>query len=395
MSALDDYIQSEYVDKQIEASGDTSFACIDAEENIIRRMLKSDEIADDTASALTGRDFANADYGRLFNAIQDVVRNERHVDTITVEEAASRLFPNSAKRLRDLAVALTKYREPTVDDTHDIRDHIAIVKALSRRRNAMSIIGDLVKDIYDPTKDINTTLTSIRDAVDTSGVDTGTWVSISEVLMRTYDYMERLQAGKIKSITSGLKRLDGIIGGFYGGEMTVIGARPSVGKSAFGANVAIAAARDGHKVSIVSCEMVDIGYGQRLFSYGAWVNGMDIRKGELDVDSWTRIANALPELSALPIDFMFDSTYIEDVVQNVIRKARHGEIDMLVVDYLQLIDTRKKFDSEHLRVGYISRMLKKLATQCNIPVIALAQVNRETDGSMPTLKHLKDSGSIE
>ena len=395
MSVLDDYIQTEYVEKQIEKSGDRHFSCVDAEENIIRRMLKSDEVADDVSGELTGKDFSNADYGRIFNAIQDVVRSERHVDAITVEDSLSRLFPKSAKRLRDLTIALTKYKEPTVDDTHDIRDHIAIVKALALRRNAMSVVGELVKDLYNPSKDINATLTAIREAVDTSGVDNGSWVSISDVLMKTYDYMERLQAGKIKSITSGLKRLDGIIGGFYGGELTVIGARPSVGKSAFGANIALAAARDGHKVGIVSCEMVEIGFGQRLFSHGAWVDGMDIRKGEIDEESWGRIANSLQELSALPIEFMFDSTYIEDVVQWVTRKARHGEMDMLVVDYLQLMDTRKKFDSDHLRVGYISRMLKKLATQCNIPVIALAQVNRETDGSMPTLKHLKDSGSIE
>ncbi len=395
MSVLDDYIQTEYVDKQIEKSGDRHFSCVDAEENIIRRMLKSDEVADDVSGALTGKDFSNADYGRIFNAIQDVVRSERHVDAITVEDSLSRLFPKSAKRLRDLTIALTKYKEPTVDDTHDIRDHIAIVKALALRRNAMSVVGELVKDLYNPSKDINATLTAISEAADTSCADNVRWVSIRDVLLKTYDYMEKLQSGEIKSITSGMKRLDSMIGGFYDGEMTVIAARPSVGKSAFGANIALAAAREGHKVCIVSCEMVDIGFGQRIFSHGAWVDGMDIRKGEIDEDSWVRIAQALPELSDLPIDFGFENTYIEDISQSVKRKVRHGEIDMLIVDYLQLMDTRKRFDSEHLRVGYISRMLKKIAKQCNIPVIALAQVNRETDGSMPTLKHLKDSGSIE
>ena len=259
----------------------------------------------------------------------------------------------------------------------------------------MKTVGELVQQMYNPSQDIDATLTAIRDAVDTSGVDRGSWVSMSDVLVRTFEYMERLQRGEIKSITTGLKCLDRIIGGFYGGELTVIGARPSVGKSAFGANIALAAARDGHKVGIVSCEMVDIGFGQRIFSHGAWVDGMDIRKGNIDDDAWGKIGVALGEMSNLPIEFMFDNTYIEDVVQWVTRKARRGEMDLLVVDYLQLMDTRKKFDSEHLRVGYISRQLKKVATQCNIPVIALAQVNRETDGSMPTLKHLKDSGSIE
>ena len=142
-------------------------------------------------------------------------------------------------------------------------------------------------------------------------------------------------------------------------------------------------------------EMVDIGFGQRLLSHAAWVDGMALRKGELDDEAWGKLAAAMGDLGELQIDFMFDSTYVEDVVQSVLRKARHGEMDMLIVDYLQLMETRKKFDSDHLRVGYISRQLKKLATQANIPVIALAQVSRETDGGMPSLRHLKDSGSIE
>lgn len=395
MSVLDEFIQTEYVEKQIEKSGDTHFTCADAEESILRRMLKSHDVADDVAETLSGKDFSNVDYGRLFCAIQDVLRSDRHVDAITVEDAIGRLFPRNAKRLRDLLVVLTKYREPTVDDTHNISEHIEIVKSLARRRNASKQLDELMRQIHNPSKDINETLLAIRETVDSSGVDTGGSVSLRDVLLRTWEYIERRQKGEIKAITSGLKCLDRIIGGFYGGELTVIGARPSVGKSAFGVNIAVAAARDGHHVGIVSCEMVDIGFGQRLFAHSAWVDGMAIRKGELDDDAWGKISDAMVDLGDLPIEFMFDNTYIEDVAQWATRKARHGELDLLVVDYLQLMDTRKRFDSEHLRVGYISRMLKKLATQCNIPVIALAQVNRETDGSMPTLKHLKDSGSIE
>lgn len=395
MGALDDFIQSEYVSKQIEKSGDKQFTCVDAEENILRRMLKSQDVADDVSGSLSGKDFSNVDYGRLFNAIQSVVRDGRHVDIITVEDAAGKMFPKSAKRLRETMVVLTKYKEPTVDDAHSVADHVAIVKALSMRRQAMQTVGELVKQLYDPAKDISETLTEIRDAVDTSGVDRGSWTPLSAVLISTYDYLERRQKGEIRAITSGLRCLDRIIGGFYGGELTVIGARPSVGKSAFGANIALAAAREGHCVGIVSCEMVDVGFGQRILSHEAWVDGMAIRKGDLDEEAWGKIAEGMATAGDLPVEFMFDSTYVEDVVQWVTRKARRGEMDMLVVDYLQLMDTRKKFDSEHLRVGYISRQLKKLATQTGIPVIALAQVNRETDGSMPTLKHLKDSGSIE
>lgn len=395
MSVLDDYIQTEYVKTQIEQSGNTHFTCQNAEESILRRMLKSQEVADDVAGMLSGKDFSNVDYGRIFNAVQDVLRSDRHVDAITVEDSIGRLFPRSAKRLRDMLVVLMKYKEPTVDDSHNIAEHVDIVKSLARRRGASVALNELMRQIENPSKDINETLLAIREAVDNSGVDNGGSVSLQEVMVRTYEYMEKRQRGEIKAIKTGLPNLDRLIGGFYAGEFTVIGARPSVGKSALLQFMALAAAREGHKVGFVSCEMVDIGFGQRIFSNLAKVDGMNIRRGELSDKDWEHCSIAMEEVSNMVIDFKFDSTYIEDIIQWAKKKAKRGEMDMLAVDYLQLVDTRKKFESEHLRVGYVSRMLKKLATQLNIPVIAAAQVNRETDGSMPTLKHLKDSGSIE
>lgn len=395
MGALDEYIQTEYVTKKIEESGDTHFTCLDAEENILRRMLKSNDVAADVCESMTGKDFSNVDYGRLFNAIQDVVRRDMQVDAITVEAAAGRMFPKNAKRLREIVVVLTKYREPTVDDTHNIADHVAIVRSLAMRRAATRNMGELMNRLYDPSKNIAETLLAIREAVDTSGVDTGKSMTLQNVLLNTFDYAERLQKGKIKAIKTGLKNLDNLISGFYGGELTVIGARPSVGKSAFAQFIALSAAKSGHKVGFVSCEMSDIGFGQRIFAYLGAMDGMNIRRGDVSDDDWSRMAMALQESNELSMEFKFDTTFVEDVVQWATRKARRGELDILFVDYLQLMDTRKKFDSEHLRVGYISRTLKKLAQQLNIPVVAAAQVNRETDGSMPTMKYLKDSGSIE
>ena len=395
MGALDDFIQSEYITQKIEQSGDTHFTCFDAEESILRRMLKSQDVADDVSVSLSGKDFANLDYGRLFCAIQDVIRSDRHIDAITVEDAIGRLFPRNAKKLRDMLAALMRYREPTADDVHNIAEHVEIVKALAMRRNAQKQLDELMRQLANPAKDIHETLLDIRDVVDTSGVDNGGSISLQEVLMRTYEHMEAQSKGEIKAIKTGLPSLDRLIGGFYGGELTVIGARPSVGKSAFLQFVSLSAARAGHKIGFVSCEMVDIGFGQRIFANLGMIDGMAIRRGELSEDDWAKCGDVLAETQDMIIDFKFDSTYIEDIVQWAKRKARRGEMDMLAVDYLQIVDAHKKFESEHLRVGYISRMLKNLSRQLKIPVVVAAQVNRETDGSMPTLRHLKDSGSIE
>ena len=386
---------SNYVREQIEKAGSANFACVEAEENVVRRIFKQPEVGAEVALELKPIDFTNPDLAMIYKGIQSAIARKQQIDFVTVNAAMQRMFPQQVDRLGVKMIDLVQPKPYTVADSQSIADHVKIIKDLAARRRAIARFDELMTQLRDPSKDVSETLGDMQDAADKVMTSDAAWASMSDVLAKTFDYMEKRQKGEIKVITTGIKSVDRIIGGFFGGELTVIGARPSVGKSAFGANIALAAAREGHKVGIVSCEMVDVGFGQRLLSHSAWVDGMSLRKGDIDDEAWSKLAAAIEELGELPIEFMFDTIYVEDVVKSVLRKARRGEMDMLIVDYLQLMETRKRFDADHLRVGYISRMLKKLATKANIPVIALAQVNRETDGSMPTLKHLKDSGSIE
>ena len=388
-------MSNEYVKGQIEQSAKTNFTCIDAEKSILNRMLTGREDAERWAMELKPSDFSSMDYGMIFKAIQNVVARKQNVDLITVDAALARRCPNAMDRMPGVLADIVEFGTTNMANVHGMADHVKIVKDLSARRKAIRGFGELVAKLSDPTLEVSDTLNEMQEAADKIDNDSAEWESVSDVLLATYEYMEKRQRGEIKSITTGLKNVDRLIGGFFGGELTVIGARPSVGKSAFGANVALAAAREGFKVGIVSCEMIDIGFGQRLLSHGAWVDGMKLRKCDIDEEAWGKLANAMAEMSELPIEFMFKTNYVEDIVKTVMHKVRRKEIDMLIVDYLQIMETRKAFKDEHLRVGYISRLLKKLATRANIPVVALAQVNRETDGAMPTLKHLKDSGSIE
>jgi len=221
---------------------------------------------------------------------------------------------------------------------------------------------------------------------------------MSDVMLNTYANLEQRVNGEITSITTGIKNIDNLIGGFFGGEMTVIGARPAVGKSVFGMNVAMAAAADGFKVGVVSREMSDIQYGQRILSYETRLDGMKIRKADIKEDEWQLITEGMTMASALPIEFLFTVRTVEDLRAEVQRKVNRGELDMLIVDYLQLMSSSQRFKEDRLRVGYISQSLKSIALDFNIPVVALAQVKRYAGGAratMPTLEDLKDSGSIE
>ena len=382
----------DFVRDEIEKAGATNFRSEMAEQAILARMLTYSKEAELHASELSEHDFTVPVYGKLFRAIQAVVAQQMGVDFVTVDTALHGLYPQEHGALSDTMVTVTEVMSLT---GHRIDDYISIVKDLSTRRRSISSFEGILTSLKDPTRDINEVLEQAR--TESSEIQRGRhkWQTMQDVLLSAYDYIIARSTGKIKSISTGVDNVDRLIGGFFGGELTVIGARPAVGKSAFGANIALSAARQGFKVAIVSREMTDIQYGSRMLARESWVDGMNLRKAEINGDDWARIAKSMNDLSTLPVEFMFSVRTVEELVSEVTRRVQHGELDMLVVDYLQLMETQARFNAEHLRVGFISTTLKHLATDCNIPIIALAQVNRDSDGQMPTMRNLKASGDIE
>ena len=159
--------------------------------------------------------------------------------------------------------------------------------------------------------------------------------------------------------------------------------------------MALAAAKNGARVAICSREMTDVQYGQRLISSAAYIDGMRIRTGDLHESEWPLLGDAMAELSALPIEFMFTVRTVEDLRQECVRLKEQSGLDVLVVDYLQLMDSAGSFEKEYLRIGKISHALQALAHDLNIVVLALAQVGRSAQNAMPTLAELRGSGDME
>ena len=383
---------TEYVKEQIQASGERGFSSKAAEQGIICRMITDKDVARQYAGALSPNDFYEPERGKIFAAIQATVIKKQAVDLVTVDNTISEMFPAERSTLTDAMVGCVN--EMSLE-FRQVDEYVEIVKNLSKRRQSIIAFEGIVKALKDPTKDTADVIEQARQQTVSAAQGRDKWQSMTEVLVNTYDYLEKRQSGEIRGITTGLSSVDKLIGGFFPGELTIIGARPSVGKSAFGANIAMAAAKSGYKVAIVSREMSDVQYGQRMISNHAMVDGMKLRKAELDSDDWVKITEVLSEISVLPISFLFTASTIEDVKLEVQQKVEKGELDMLIVDYLQLMRTKRRFDKDNLRVGYIIKELKEMAVDFNIPVIALAQVNRDSDGQMPSLRNLKDSGNIE
>lgn len=384
---------SDYVSEQITASSNRGFTSPEAEENILRRCIMRQGVAEEYAIELQPDDFSNPEYARFWRAIQSLVGRRQQVDMVSIDAEMTRLYGNAWTPIT--LVGLTKETAFTIAKWQDIQDQIKIVRDLSRRRQAIAQLEGLVAGLQDPTKEIGETLSAISDAAD--GIDTGDseWVSIGDVLMSTFSHLEKRQKGEIKSIATGIGALDRLIGGLFAGELTILAARPSGGKSAFGASVALTAARNGVKVGVVSCEMDKEGMGQRLFSNGALIDGMKLRRAEIDDDAWGKLVDAMAEMDGLPFQFLFDSNYCEDIIKTARKLARKGELELLIVDYLQFMDCHRKFKEERHRVGFMVRSFKKLAKRANIPVLLLSQLTREGEGQMPTMKMLRESGDIE
>ena len=136
-------------------------------------------------------------------------------------------------------------------------------------------------------------------------------------------------------------------------------------------------------------------YGTRILAHDSEVNAKKLRKGQLDPEDWAQLANVIPLYSSANVNFLFTAKYVEDIRMEVQKLVDSGNLDILVIDYVQLLRTRQKFDKDYLRIAYISKMLKDMTIDFKISIIGLAQVNRSSENMMPTLAELRGSGDLE
>ena len=319
-----------------------------------------------------------------------------------IYEVCERLISQGKKP--DFGSVMTQYSD--IDKLSDclrsygsasmVDDYASIIRRESQRRQAIKILQDTERHLLDPENTPTKVLDKMRERILKLDTTVSGWTSVGDVVRNTQSYLKKRRNGEITPIATGIPNVDKIIGGFFPGELTIIGARPAVGKSAFALAIAYWAALHGYYVGIVSREMTDVQLGSRLIAQASDVlTGSNLRKAEFDDKQWEELDNTVDSLASIKMSFLFGVKNIEDLVRQVRERKEKGKLDFLIVDYLQLMDTSSRYQSDHLRVGIISKALKDISVDYNIPVIALAQVNRDTDGQMPSLKSLKDSGSIE
>lgn len=197
------------------------------------------------------------------------------------------------------------------------------------------------------------------------------------------------------SLYTGIYDLDSMICGLHKQELTIIGARPGVGKTTLALQIAEKIARNDKNVLFVSLEMSDNQLIQKMIARTGNVKSYRMRMGTIEDEDWTKISNAIGKLSDLKFNTNSKIRTIQKLELEARKLKNRGKLDLLIIDYIQLLKSKDKFNSREQEVADISRRLKLMSLELDIPVVALCQLNRNASNNEPGLSDLRESGSLE
>jgi replicative DNA helicase len=374
---------------------------LDAEVSILGGLMVDPYAWDQVGGAVSEDDFYKAAHLKIFHAIQDLYVRSQPVDIITVSN-----YLTEKKEIDAIGGAsyLAEVMNNTPTSAH-IATYAKIVKEKALLRRLIHVSGEIVEKAYgDSYADVESFLDEVESQIFSIGEKKQSGlVGAAELIKVSIDRLTELSSrppGAVVGISSGFKGLDAMTSGFQPGEITIIAARPSMGKTAFSLNIAQhAAIRENKYVAYFSVEMAKEQMMMRMLASEARVGLGDLRNGSVNDNAWPRLIDKASKMAEANI-FIDDTSGISpfEIRAKCRRlKAQHG-LDMIIIDYLQLMDLKQKVESRERAVSEISRSLKALAKELEIPVIALAQLNRGVEGRSdrrPMLSDLRESGSIE
>ena len=374
---------------------------IEAEQAVLGSMLTDQDAVIAAIEVLKPDDFYREDNRILFEAILNIYNRAEPIDIITLKsELTSMGKLDNVGGLEYIAELPDK-----VPTTANVDMYIKIVEEKSMLRNLVKTANEIISLGYGETEDVE----DIMDMAEKKIFDVMQrknqkgYTAIKDILVESFTNLEQLynQKQHVTGVPTGFTDLDNKTAGLHGSELILIAARPAMGKTAFALNIGTyAATRANVPVAIFSLEMSKEQLGNRILCSEALVDSNKVRTGKLEDDEWTKLAEASGELSAAPI-------YVDDTPGISIMEIRarcrklklEKNIGLVIIDYLQLIQgTGKRGASREQEISEISRSLKILAKEINVPVIALSQLSRAVEGRpdhRPMLSDLRESGAIE
>ncbi len=376
---------------------------IDAEQSILGGLLINNESWDHIASIVNEEDFYRRDHRLIFKAIQAQIEAGKPCDVVTLSEHLE--THNEIDDAGGLA-----YLGSLVNNTpsaSNIRAYSEIVRERSVLRKLIQVGNEIADSAFNPegrkSDDIleaaEKTVFEIADKGANSGKD---FKSMTELLKKTVDRIDELyqNGGTFTGIPSGFTDFDKMTSGLQPADLVIVAGRPSMGKTTFAMNLAENAAIDaGVGVAVFSMEMPAESLTLRMLSSLGRINQTKVRSGQLDEDDWPRLTSAVSILNEANI-FIDDTPALSptEMRARVRRLKRKHNIGLIVVDYLQLMQVKGGSENRVNEISEISRGLKALAKEMNLPVIALSQLNRgleQRPNKRPVMSDLRESGAIE
>jgi replicative DNA helicase len=342
-------------------------------------------------------DFYKGAHQRIYEGILSLFDRGQSIDLITLAEELR------ARGTLELCGGMAYISRLTsaVPTSANAEFYARIVQAASIRRTLARVSQEIIARAHDESAEISAILEEAERRIFeiSDRNQTGTYSSAKEIVKQTFDAIEKHYHSKTEytGITSGFRDLDQLTMGFQNSEFVVIGARPSVGKTAFALSIAAnVAVRQKIPVGFFSLEMSAMAMMQRLLSMEARLDSQRMRTGMLSPADFSKITEACSRLYEAPL-YISDSPDLKllDLRAQARRMKSKHDVKMIFVDYITLIGSENLDLPRHEQIAEISRSLKALARELAIPVIALSQVRRETEGKRPNLADLRESGSIE
>ncbi|MDK2798786.1 MAG: replicative helicase [Clostridiales bacterium] len=373
---------------------------LEAEQSVLGAMLLDREAIFIVTEIVKGEDFYRDDHREIFEAMMDLFNQNEPIDLVTLTEQlklrGTLEAVNGIEYLTQIATAV-----PT---TANVKYYAKIIEEKSILRKLIKASTEIASMSYEGTEEVSFVLDQAEKRIFDilQKKNSQSFTPIKDVLIESFDQLEELykNKGKIVGIPTGFIDLDHKTSGLHPSDLILIAARPAMGKTSFALNIAQYAALHANvPVAIFSLEMSKEQLVNRMLWSEALIESQKIRTGELEDEDWPKLARVIGPLSDAPI-------YIDDTpgisVVEMRAKCRRLKLEknlgLIVIDYLQLMQGRGRSENRQQEISEISRSLKILAKEINVPVITLSQLSRAPEARSdhrPILSDLRESGAIE
>ncbi|ORU89954.1 MAG: replicative DNA helicase [Cycloclasticus sp. symbiont of Poecilosclerida sp. M] len=377
---------------------------LQAEQSILGGLMLDNQCWDVVIDKVASEDFYRKDHRMIFDAIEDLSRREQPFDVITISEVLGQ--QEQLDEVGGLAYlgALAK----DTPSAANIASYADIVRERSVRRQLIHVGNEIAGSGFQAegrqiTELLDEAETKVFKIAEQGTKGQKTFESIKGLLAKAVDRIQQMHESQnaITGVSTGFSDLDEMTSGFQPADLIIVAGRPSMGKTSFAMNVAEnVGIKTGDPVAVFSMEMPGDSLAMRMMSSLGRIDQHKVRTGQLDDDEWPRMQSSINLLAEAKI-FIDDTPALSpgDVRARARRLMKeHGQLSLIVLDYLQLMQSPSSSESRVAEISDISRSLKALAKELNVPVVALSQLNRNLEqrpNKRPVMSDLRESGSIE